>query len=134
MRTLTGGTRPAFSPNSSLIADWTASPNRITVRTIPDGATVKRFDTPGGADGGVLLRFSPDSAPVVASGYLPFLKPDGTCDQKGVTRFWTMFVGPTVTYDQETSLGVTTPVVFSPDGGQFLYGRYDGAFVVAKTP
>jgi len=24
--------------------------------------------------------------------------------------------------------------VFKPGGSQFLYGRYDGAFVVAKTP
>jgi hypothetical protein len=29
---------------------------------------------------------------------------------------------------------VTTPVVFSPSGSQFLYGRYDGAFVAAVTP
>ena len=133
--TLTGGTRPVFSPNSLLIADWTANPNRVTVRTIADGATVQRFETPGGADGGVLLRFSADSARVVASGYLPFLKPDGTWDQKGVIRFWRISDGALLkTYDQQTSLGVTTPVVFSPDGNQFLYGRYDGAFVVAKTP
>jgi hypothetical protein len=38
------------------------------------------------------------------------------------------------TYDQQTSLGVTTPVVFRSDSKQFLYGRYDGAFVVATTP
>jgi hypothetical protein len=31
-------------------------------------------------------------------------------------------------------LAVTTPVVFSPNGEQFLDGRYDGAFVAATTP
>jgi WD40 repeat protein len=134
LKTLTGGTRPVFSPDGSLIADWTGSPNRITVRTVPYGVPVQTFDIPGGADGGVLLRFSPDSKRVVSSGYLPFLKPDGTWDQKGVIRFWSISGGLTTTYDQETSLGVTTPVAFSPDGTQFLYGRYDGAFVVAKTP
>jgi hypothetical protein len=72
----------------------------------------------------------------VGSGYLPFLKPDGTWDQKGVIRFWRISGGvqPFMTYDQETSLAVTTPVVFKSDSSQFLYGRYDGAFVVATTP
>jgi WD40 repeat protein len=135
VRSLTGGTRPVFSPDSSLIADWTASPNAITVRRIADGTVVRTFTTPGGADGGMLLRFSPDGARVVASGYLPFLKADGTWDQKGVIRFWRISDGALLkTYDQQTSLGVTTPVVFSPSGSQVLYGRYDGAFVAAMTP
>jgi WD40 repeat protein len=135
VRTLSGGTRPAFSPDSSLIADWTASPNAITVRRISDGAVLRTFVTPGGADGGVLPRFTPDGARVVGSAYLPFVTPDGTWDQKGVIRFWRISDGALVkTFDQQTSLGVTTPVVFSPNGSQFLYGRYDGAFVAAVTP
>ena len=135
VRILSGGTRPAFSPDSSLIADWTASPNAIAVRRISDGAVVRTLPIPGGADGGVLPRFTPDGARVVGSGYLPFVKPDGTWDQKGVIRFWRISDGALVkTYDQETSLGVTTPVVFSPNGRQLLYGRYDGAFVAAVTP
>ena len=135
VRTLSGGTRPAFSPDSSLIADWTPNPNAITVRRISDGAVVRTFGTPGGADGGVLPRFTPDGARVVGSGYLPFVAPDGTWDQKGVIRFWRISDGALVTtYDQQTSLGVTTPVVFSPDGSRFIYGRYDGAFVAAITP
>jgi WD40 repeat protein len=136
VRTLTSaGTRPAFSPDSSRIAYWTASPNAITVVRISDGAVLKTFNTPGGADGGVLPRFTPDGTRVVGSGYLPFLKPDGTWDQKGVIRFWNYSNGALLkTYDQQTSLGVTTPVVFKPGSGQFLYGRYDGAFVVATTP
>ena len=110
-------------------------PNAIRVHRISDGAVVKTFVTPGGADGGVLPRFTPNGARVVGSGYLPFLKPDGTWDQKGVIRFWSMSDGALVkTYDQQTSLGVTTPVVFSPNGSKFLYGRYDGAFVAAVTP
>ena len=133
MRTLSGGTRPVFSPDNSSIAYWTASPNRITVYRISNGAVVT-FQTPGGADAGVLPRFTPNGTRVVGSGYLPFLKPDGTWDQKGVIRFWRISGGSPVTYDQETSLGVTTPVVFSRDGSKFLYGRYDGAFVAAVTP
>jgi WD40 repeat protein len=135
VQALSGGTRPAFSPDSSLIADWTARPNAIMVRRISDGAVVRTFTTPGGADGGVLPRFTPEGARVVGSGYLPFLKSDGTWDQKGVIRFWRISDGALLkTYDQQTSLGVTTPVVFSPSGSQFLYGRYDGAFVAAMTP
>jgi WD40 repeat protein len=128
--TFSGGTRPAFSPDSSMVADWTA--NQIKVRQL-NGMVVKTIATPG--DGGVLLRFTPDGSRVVSSGYLPFLKPDGTWDQKGVIRFWRISDGALLnTYDQQTSLGVTTPVVFSPDGGKFLYGNYDGSFVVAVTP
>jgi hypothetical protein len=137
VRILTGvGTRPAFSPDSLSIAYWTASPNAITVVRISDGAVVRTFATPpGNADGGVLPRFTPDGTRVVGSGYLPFLKPDGTWDQKGVIRFWRMSDGALLkTYDQQTSLAVTTPVVFKSDSSQFLYGRYDGAFVVATTP
>jgi WD40 repeat protein len=133
-RTLTGaGTRPAFSPDSSMLTEWTAA-NGIRVHRISDGAVLQKFVPPGNADGGVLPRFTANGARVVTSGYLPFLKPDGTWDQKGVIRFWSRSNGTLVqTYDQQTSLGVTTPVVFSPDG-RFLYGRYDGAFVAAFTP
>ncbi len=130
-----GGTRPSFSPDSSLIAEWPAGSNAIRVRQTSTGALVRTLAIPGGADGGVLPRFTPNGARVVASGYLPFLKPDGTWDQKGVIRFWTVSDGVLrVTYDQRTSLAVTTPVVFSPDGTKFLYGGYDGAFVAAVTP
>ena len=94
---------------------------------------IKTFNIPG-ADGGVLPRFTPDGLRVVWSGYLPFLKPDGTWDQKGVIRFWRISNGQLITYDQQTSLSVTTPVAFSPNGDKFLYGRYDGAFVAAVTP
>jgi WD40 repeat protein len=133
VRAFSGGTRPAFSPDSTMVADWTSTPNQITVRRISDGAVVRTFATPG--YGGVLTRFTPDGTRVVGSGYLPFLKPDGTWDQKGVIRFWSMTNGTLLkTYDQQTSLAVTTPVVFSPGGSRFLYGTYDGSFVVAVTP
>ena len=90
---------------------------------------------PGGADGGVLPRFTPEGLRVVASGYLPFLKPNGTWDQKGVIRFWRLSDGVLrQTFDQQTSLRVTTPVVFLPNGTKFAYGRYDRAFVAAVTP
>jgi WD40 repeat protein len=131
VRAFPGGTRPAFSPDSTMVADWT--PNQITVRRISDGGVVRTFATPG--DGGVLPRFTPDGTRVVGSGYLPFLKPDGTWDQKGVIRFWSMASGALIkTYDQQTSLAVTTPVAFSPGGGSFVYGNYDGSFVAAVTP
>jgi hypothetical protein len=134
LKALTGGTRPAFSGDNSMLADWTASTNRITVRRTSDWAVVRTLVPQTSGDGGVLPRFTPDGKRVVASGYLPFLKPDGTWDQKGVIRFWRLSDGALLqTWDQETSLGVTTPVVFSPDG-KFLYGRYDGAFVAAVAP
>jgi hypothetical protein len=135
VRILTGaGTRPAFSPDGSMIAEWTAT-NGTRVRRISDDALIQKFVPPGNADGSVLPRFTSNGARVVTSGYLPFLKPDGTWDQKGVIRFWRLSDGALrQTYDQQTSLAVTTPVVFSPDGTKFLYGRYDGAFVVADTP
>jgi hypothetical protein len=134
VRSFPGGTRPVFSPDSLFVAEWTSSPNQISVHRISDGAVTQKLVTPGGADGGVLLRYTSDGLRVVATGYLPFLKPDGTWDQKGVIRFWRLSGGAPVTFDQKTSLAVTTPVAFSPDGTRFLYGRYDGAFDVADTP
>ena len=110
-----------------MIADWTASPNAIMVRRISDGAVVRTLTTPGGADGGVLPRFTPDGARVVGSGYLPFLKPDGTWDQKGVIRFWRISDGALLkTYDQQTSLGVTTPVVLSEVSNLVRSGLHGG--------
>ena len=41
------GTRPAFSPDSSMLAEWTASPNGIRVRRISDGAVLQTFVTAG---------------------------------------------------------------------------------------
>jgi hypothetical protein len=38
------------------------------------------------------------------------------------------------TYDQGTSLAVTSPVTWSPDRSRFGYGSYDGAVAVASTP
>ena len=77
VRTLAGaGTRPAFSPDSSMIAEWTPTKG-IRVHRISDGMVLRTF-VPPNADGGVLPRFTPNADRVVTSVFLPFLKPDGT--------------------------------------------------------
>ena len=116
VRTLSGGTRPAFSPDSSMIAEWTASPNRITVRRISDGAVVRTFDSArrrrrraaalhaGRRAGGdqrvsALPQARRHLGPEGSDPVLEHVAPGGALVK---------------TYDQQTSLGVTTPVVFSP--------------------
>ena len=60
---------------------------------------------------------------------------DGLWQQKGFIRFWSVALGTLlVNYDAQTSLGVTSPVTWSPDGSRFGYGLYDGTVAVALTP
>jgi WD40 repeat protein len=81
------------------------------------------------------IRFTPDGSRLVTTGYLPYVDTQGLWQQKGIVRFWRVGDGTRQkTYDDHTGIGVTSPVAFSPDGSQFVYGTYEGTAVAARTP
>jgi WD40 repeat protein len=87
------------------------------------------------AEGVGAIRFTPGGGHLVTTGYLPFVDADGLWQQKGVIRFWRVADGTLrQMYDARTSLGVTSPVAWSPDATRFAFGTYDGTAVVARTP
>lgn len=140
VRVLTGGAASgavpiAFTPDSTRLAAWTASPNRTTLWRISDGVVLRTFPGAAPEEGVGAIRFTPDGARLVTTGYLPYVDADGLWQQKGVIRFWR--VSDSLlrrTYDARTSLGVTSPVAWSHDASRFAYGTYDGTAVVARTP
>ena len=88
-----------------------------------------------GTEGIVALRFTPEGARLVTTGYLAFVDADGLWQQKGVIRFWRVADGALRRmYDARTGIGVTSGVAWSPDGARFAYGTYEGTAVVAYTP
>ena len=94
-----------------------------------------RFAGAAPEEGVTALRFTPDGTRLVTTGYLPFVDADGLWDQNGVIRFWRVADGSLrQMYDAHTSLGVTSPVAWSPDATRFIYGTYEGDAVVARTP
>jgi WD40 repeat protein len=132
--------RPAekveFSPDSSLLAVWASTPvNAITLLGTIDGSVVQTLTPPNPLEGVSALRFSPDGQRLVVTGYSPYIDSAGLWQQNGYIRFWDLASGTIVaTFDQQTDLGVTSPVAFSPDGSQFAYGTYNGTVAVAQTP
>lgn len=138
--TLPGGavqgiTPVAFAPDSASIAAWSASPNQTTLWRISDGVVLRRFAGAAAEEGVGAIRFTPDGARLVTTGYLPFVDADGLWQQKGVIRFWRVADGALRhTYDARTGIAVTSPVAWSPDVTRFVYGTYEGAAVVARTP
>jgi WD40 repeat protein len=140
VRTLTGGapkgfTPVAFTPDSTRIAAWAASPNRATLWRISDGVVVRTFPSSVAEEGVGALRFTPDGIRLVTTGYLPYVDADGLWQQKGTIRFWRVSDGALRrTYDARTGLAVTSPVAWSHDASRFAYGTYDGTAVVARTP
>src|SRR6185503_12535163 len=81
------------------------------------------------------IRFTPDGARMVTTGYLPFVDGDGLWQQKGVIRFWRVADGALrQMYDTRTGIGVTSPIAWSPDATRFAFGTYEGTAVVARTP
>jgi WD40 repeat protein len=140
VRILAGGsaqgfTPAAFTPDSTLLAAWAASPNQTTLWRLSDGAVVRKF--PGAVDneGVGAVRFTPDGARLVTTGYLPFVDADGLWQQAGVIRFWRIADGALRnSFHARTGIGVTSPIAWSPDATFFAYGTYEGTAVVARTP
>ena len=140
VRVLAGGSAQgfapvAFTPDSTAIAAWAASPNQTTLWRIADGVVLRRFAGAAPEEGVGAIRFTPDGARLVTTGYLPFVDAGGLWQQKGVIRFWRVADGALrKMYDSRTDLGVTSPVAWSPDATRFAYGTYEGTAVVARTP
>ncbi len=140
VRVLTGGlargsTPVAFAPDSARIAAWGANPNQVTLWRISDGAVLMDFAGTAAEEGVGAIRFTPDGAGLVTTGYLPFVDEAGLWQQKGVIRFWRVADGTLrQVYDMGTGIGVTSPVAWSPDATQFAYGTYEGTAVAARTP
>jgi WD40 repeat protein len=133
---LRGGSTVVFSPDSSILAAWASSPtNEIVLWRSSDWAVLNHLASPNPLEGVTGLRFTPDGQRLVSTGYSPYQDQEGLWQQKGFIRFWNVSSGAVlVTYDQETDLGVTSPVAWSPDGLQFGYGLYNGTVAVANTP
>jgi WD40 repeat protein len=135
VRVLAGGSVVSFTPDSSRIAAWAASPNAVTMWRISDGAVLMRFRGAASNEGVGAIRFSPDGSRMVTTGYLPFVDANGLYQQKGIIRFWRVADGALRrTYDARTGLAVTSPIAWSPDGSRYVYGTYEGTAVVARTP
>jgi hypothetical protein len=130
-----GSTPVAFTPDSARIALWSDNPNQVTLWRISDGVRLRDFAGSTTNEGVGAIRFTPDGAHMVTTGYLPFVDGDGLWQQKGVIRFWRVSDGALrQIYDARTGIGVTSPVAWSPDATQFAYGTYEGTAVVARTP
>ena len=140
IRTLAGGsatssTPVAFTPDCTRLAAWASSPNQTTLWRISDGVVLMRFALAKPEEGAGAIRFTPDGARLVTTGYLPFVDSAGLWQQKGVIRFWRVADGQLRRlYDARTGLAVTSTVAWSPDAAFFAYGTYEGTAVVARTP
>lgn len=135
VRMLSGGSVLAFSPDSSILAAWSANPNEIVLFSTSTWSVLRSLKTPQRADGVVAVRFTRDGLRLVATGYLPYVDAAGLWQQTGTIRFWRVSDGVLLrTYDQHTDLGVTSPVAWSPDGTRYVYGTYNGMAAVARTP
>jgi hypothetical protein len=129
-----GSTPVAFTPDSTRIAAWSENPGRVILWRISDGLELMTFA--GSTNEGVgAIRFTPEGAHLVTTGYLPFVDGEGLWQQKGVIRFWRVADGALLQfYDAHTGIGVTSPIAWSPHATLFAYGTYEGAAVVARTP
>jgi len=139
-RVLAGGpvqsfTPAAFTPDSTRFAAWADSPNRTTLWRITDGVVLRRFPSAAPEEGVGAIRFTPDGARLITTGYLPYVDADGLWQQVGMIRFWRVTDGVLRhSFSERTGIGVTSPVAWSPDASRFAYGTYEGTAVVAITP
>ncbi len=135
LRTLTGHMDDvnciAFSPDGYFIASGAGGfddPGESTVRLwrVSDGALLETMDGHGyWVDD---LAYSPGGQFIVTSGR------DGLNPINAKIKFWRVSDGELRRYyDAEVSTGVMG-IVYSPDGGRFLYGRSDSDIVLANNP
>ncbi len=123
-----------FAPNSASLAAWASAPNETTLFRVSDGAVLRRFPNAQSNEGVAAVRFSPDGARLITTGYRPFETPQGW-DQRGTIRFWRVSDGALrQTFEAGTGLAVTSAVAFSPGFTRFAYGTYAGTAVVANVP
>jgi WD40 repeat protein len=130
-----GSTPAAFTPDSTRLAAWSDKPNRVALWRISDGLLLMNFPGSATNEGVGAIRFTPDGAHLVTTGYFPFVDGAGLWQQKGTIRFWRVSDGSLrQVYDARTGIAVTSPIAWSPDGTRFAYGTYEGTAVVARTP
>jgi WD40 repeat protein len=123
-----------FTPDTAAIAAWDGDSNKTTLWRVADGKVLMEFPDAADNEGIGGIRFSPDGTSMVTTGYLP-QNPNGTWEQFGIVRFWRVEDGVMRhQFDQHTGIGVTSPIAWSPDASQFIYGTYEGTVVAANTP
>jgi len=136
IRRLPGGSTVTFSPDSSSMAAWSATPvNQIVVWRTSDWTVVQTLTPASPQEGVSALRFTPDGQRLVSAGYDPYLDGNGLWQQTGFIRFTRVSDGMVLwNFDQQLNIAVTSEVAFSPNGTRFVYGLYDGSVAVAQTP
>jgi WD40 repeat protein len=126
------GKSVAYSPNAATLAVWTSSPNQTRLYQTSNFGFIRTIPADNPADS-IQLGWTP-AGNLVGFGYLPFLKSDGTWDQKGIIRFWSGSTGALLTsYDQGLSIGVTSGVAFNSTGLRLALGLYDGTTIAAAN-
>ncbi len=129
-----GSTPMNFSPDGNSIAAWDGDSNQTTLWRVSDGSVLMQFPDAVPEEGISAIRFSPDGTRLITTGYLA-INPTGTWEQFGIIRFWRVADGVMRhQFDQHTGIGVTSPIAWSPDASQFVYGTYEGTVAVANTP
>jgi WD40 repeat protein len=136
LRVIPGGSTNVFSPDSGILATWSAAPaNEIVLWRTSDWTVLRRLTSANPQEGVAGLRFGPDGERLVATGYDPYQDAQGLWQQAGFIRFWSVSNGMVLSnFDEQTGIAVTSPVAWSPDGSRFAYGLYDGSVAVANTP
>lgn len=129
-----GFTPAAFTPDSNALAAWDGDSNRTTLWRVTDGAVLMQFPDAVPQEGLAGIRFTPDGARMVTSGYFA-VEGAGGWEQFGYIRFWRVADGALRRqFDQHTGIAVTSAIAWSPGATQFIYGTYEGTVVVAHTP
>lgn len=129
-----GFTPANFTPDGAAIAAWDGDSNQTTLWRVADGSIMMEFPDAVPEEGIGAIRFSPDGTRMVTTGYMA-MNPGGIWEQFGIIRFWRVADGAMRhQFDQHTGIGVTSPIAWSPDASQFVYGTYEGTVAAAHTP